>query len=89
MATKKPQRLNHEPDAVIFAREKAGLSRSELARRVGVSLSLISMIESGHRSATPKLLPELAAAVNCPVVFLERKRYQAPAPVAATAEAAA
>lgn len=66
--------LNHEPQAVKYAREKAGLSRTELARACGVSLSLISEIEKGSRNATPKMLLTLAEVMNCPLVVLESKR---------------
>ena len=66
--------LNHEPEAVIYAREKAGLTQAELARRLGVTEALVSYIESGGRNATPAMLLRLAAALNCPVVVLERKR---------------
>lgn len=72
---KKP--LNHEPEAVRFAREKAGLTRTQLAGMLGVSVPLISQIEStgpNARNATPAMLLRIADAVNCPVVFLERKR---------------
>jgi transcriptional regulator with XRE-family HTH domain len=67
--------LDHEPEAVIYARKKAGLSQTDLAATLGVSLSLISQIESGDRNATPAMLPRLADALNCPVVVLERKRH--------------
>lgn len=66
--------LDHEPEAVTWARKKAGLTKTALAKRLGVSLSLISQIESGDRNATPAMLPRLAEALNCPVVVLERKR---------------
>ena len=71
------QQLDHEPEAVIYARKKAGLSKTALAQRLGVSLSLISMIETGDRNATPALLLRMADALNCPVVVLERKRSAA------------
>ena len=70
------QPLDHEPAAVEYARRQAGLSKSALARKLNVSLSLISMIESGHRNATPDLLRRLADALNCPPVVLERKRNE-------------
>lgn len=66
--------LNHEPEAVTYAREKAGLRQVDLAERLGVSEALISMIESGERNATPAMLLRLADTLNCPVVVLERKR---------------
>lgn len=73
--------LDHEPAAVEYARRKAGLSKSDVARELGVSLPLISMIESGDRNATPAMLLRLAALFNCPLVVLERKRC-ATAPLA-------
>lgn len=76
MATSKrrrPRRLHQEPAAVTYAREKAGLTKRALAGAVGISEQLMSEIESGWRSATPPNLSKIAAALNCPVVFLERK----------------
>lgn len=73
MSNPKPV-LDHEPEAVTYARKKAGLSKTALAQRLGVSLSLISQIESGDRNATPAMLLRMAAALNCPTVVLERKR---------------
>ena len=67
--------LDHEPEAVEYARRKAGLTKTQLAQRLGVSLPLISMIEKGTRNATPELLLNMAEALNCPVVILERKRH--------------
>jgi transcriptional regulator with XRE-family HTH domain len=72
--------LNHEPEAVTYAREQAGFTKTELAGRLGVALSLISQIESGKRNATSFMLNELARELNCPRVVLERKRDCTPAP---------
>jgi len=66
--------LDHEPAAVTYAREQAGLTKTALAERCEVSVSLISEIESGTRNATPAMLNKLAEALNCPRVVLERKR---------------
>lgn len=66
--------LNHEPSAVTYAREKAGLTQAEVARQCGVSPSLINEIEKGTRNATPAMLVTLATVLNCPLVVLERKR---------------
>jgi transcriptional regulator with XRE-family HTH domain len=66
--------LDHEPRAVVYAREQAGLTKTQLAAACGVSLSLISEIEAGTRNATPTMLNKLARALNCPRVVLERKR---------------
>jgi transcriptional regulator with XRE-family HTH domain len=69
------QPLDHEPEAVTFARERAGLSKTRLAQLCGVSVSLISEIESGTRNATPAMIIKLAAALGCPRVVLERSRH--------------
>jgi transcriptional regulator with XRE-family HTH domain len=68
------QPLDHEPEAVTYAREQAGLTVTQLAERCGVTKSLISEIEKGTRNATPAMIRKLAAALNCPRVILERKR---------------
>jgi transcriptional regulator with XRE-family HTH domain len=70
--------LDHEPTAVTYARQQAGLTKTALAQRCGVSVSLISEIESGTRNATPAMIAKLAAILNCPRVILERKRGDAP-----------
>lgn len=69
--------LDHEPEAVRYAREMAGLSQAALAERIGKSISLVSEIESGSRNATPSTLRLLATALNCPIVVLQRKRESA------------
>lgn len=82
MARTKPKNpLDHEPGAVEWALGKSGLTKTELAERAGISLSLVSEILKGTRNARPPVLLKLAEALNCPVVFLERKRsYDAPDP---------
>lgn len=74
--TRKPPKdpLDHEPVAVTYAREQAGLTQQQLAKATGVSRSLITEIELGTRNATPAMIAKLAAALNCPRVILERKR---------------
>jgi transcriptional regulator with XRE-family HTH domain len=76
MADRNPPRdpLNHEPAAVTYAREQAGLTKTKLAKACRVSVSLISEIEAGTRNATPAMINRLAHALNCPRVVLERKR---------------
>jgi transcriptional regulator with XRE-family HTH domain len=66
--------LDHEPTAVTYAREQAGLTKTQLANACGVSLSLISEIEGETRNATPAMLNKLAVILNCPRVVLERKQ---------------
>lgn len=48
-------------------RERAGLSQSELASRVGVTQGFISHIELGIREPTLKLIRKLAEAVEASV----------------------
>jgi transcriptional regulator with XRE-family HTH domain len=69
-----PRRLNHEPEAVTYAREQAGLTQAALAECIGISFQLMSDIERGYRNATPATIKKLAEALNCPRVVLERKR---------------
>jgi transcriptional regulator with XRE-family HTH domain len=81
--------LDHEPEAFRFARERSGLTMTQLAERAGVSLSLVSEIESGTRNATPAMLLKFAEAMNCPLVVLERKRCPLPHPAPADDKAPA
>lgn len=47
------------------ARDRLGLSRAELAARVGVALSTISLYEQGRREPSLGILVKLAAALSC------------------------
>ncbi|WP_328915018.1 MULTISPECIES: helix-turn-helix domain-containing protein [unclassified Streptomyces] len=67
-----------EPEAGTRAREKAGLTKRDMAARIGISEQLRGEIESGWRSATPANLIRIADALNCPLVALERKRAAVP-----------
>jgi transcriptional regulator with XRE-family HTH domain len=75
----RPRRLHHEPEAVTWAREKAGLTKRALADIVGVSEQLVGEIGSGWRSATPANLLKIAAALNCPLVVTLDFRKQSAA----------
>ena len=81
----RPATLDHEPEAVTWARKKAGLTKRALARKIGVSEQLLCEIESGWRNATPANLAKLAAALDCPIVVLERKRPPGTSPGATDA----
>lgn len=70
--------LDHEPEAVAWARRRSGLTQKQLAERAGIKESLMCEIEGGTRNATPAVLLKLAEAMNCPVVVLERKRCVTP-----------
>lgn len=65
--------LDHDPAAFEQARLQARLSKSEVARRARVSLSLISMIEKGSRNASPALIDTLAGILDCPPEQLKRR----------------
>jgi len=65
--------LDHDPEAVVWAREQAGLTKTDAARRLGVSLSLISMIESGTRNARLALIESMAQVFGCQPDQLKRK----------------
>ena len=45
-------------------REKLGLSAEELAKRVHVSRSYVTLLESGKRSPGKNLLPKIARALK-------------------------
>lgn len=80
--------LHHKPRAVTRERERLGLTRTELARRVGVSLSLVSEIEKGTRNATPAVILRMAAVFECDPDIL-RRRPLGPSQAAAAPQAAA
>lgn len=52
--------LYQAPHAVRSARENAGLNQREMAARLGISRQLMNDIESGHRSARPQVLAQIA-----------------------------
>jgi len=76
MTSKAKHPLDHEPTAVAYARRQSGLSQTELAKRLGISLALLSMIETGTRNASHALMRRMATELDCPKVVLERKRHQ-------------
>ncbi|MGR3815148.1 MAG: helix-turn-helix domain-containing protein [Cognatishimia activa] len=46
-------------------REKAGVSRKELAKRLGCDVSKISRLENGKRKTKTETLKQIAIALNC------------------------
>ncbi|MBL0778243.1 helix-turn-helix transcriptional regulator [Streptomyces albidoflavus] len=62
--------LYHRPSALRFARRSAGMTWRQLAERVGVSESLLHDFATGHRSARPELLKQIAEVLDCPVEVL-------------------
>ncbi|MBQ7914639.1 MAG: helix-turn-helix transcriptional regulator [Clostridia bacterium] len=58
-------------------REKAGLSQTELADKLGLSKSVISAYEKGIRNPSFKVLPQLAEALNVSqLYFFEKGEWQ-------------
>lgn len=75
-ATTRPRRIApvaHDPEALRWARERAGWRQAALARQVGISPSLLCEAEKGTRGLAPAVLNKVASALNCPVTVLERK----------------
>jgi len=52
------------PELLRQARARAGLSQSELARRAGVSRSVLSVYESGRREPSSEALARILAAAG-------------------------
>ncbi|EMF31085.1 DNA-binding protein [Streptomyces gancidicus BKS 13-15] len=71
--------MNHVPEAVTFARTRAGLTKRAVAQECGFSEQLMCDIEAGRRNATPEKLRKIAVVLNCPVDALEAKRPEATA----------
>ncbi len=55
------------PGRLVALREQAGLSKAELARRIGVSTRMVFFYESGRHTPTPQRLQKMAAALRCDV----------------------
>lgn len=55
------------PGRLAALREQAGLSKTELARRVGVSTRMVFFYEEGRHTPTPQRLQKLAEALRCDV----------------------
>src|ERR1700729_117860 len=63
-----------EPDyarAFRIIRAAFGLKQSELAARMSISVSQLSLIEAGKRNATAKVIEALAKATRVPVELVE------------------
>ena len=52
------------PALLLGAREAAGLTQAELARRAGISRSVLSVYESGRREPSSEALARLLAAAG-------------------------
>jgi len=50
---------------IVVRRAVLRMTQTELARRIGVTRSYISMLENGERPITDDLLQRIAAALGC------------------------
>ncbi len=57
--------------AFRIIRAAFGLKQSELTARMDISVSQLSLIEAGKRTATPKVIKALAKATRVPVELVE------------------
>lgn len=57
--------------AFRIIRAAFGLKQSELAARMSISVSQLSLIEAGKRNATDKVIASLTAATKLPVALVE------------------
>ncbi|MBC9714486.1 helix-turn-helix transcriptional regulator [Streptomyces sp. TRM66268-LWL] len=55
------------PARLAALRERAGLSKAELARRIGVSTRMVFFYEEGRHTPTPQRLQKMATALHCDV----------------------
>lgn len=69
--------LNHSPESVRYAIDKAGLTQTQVAEAMHVSKSQVSEWIKGTRNITSANLISLAKVLNCPVVVLEAKLEEA------------
>jgi transcriptional regulator with XRE-family HTH domain len=60
-------RMRQRSGAIKTARERNHLSKAELARRIGISRSLMTEMEAGTRNATEDNLQKLATELDCPI----------------------
>ncbi len=73
MAQSPKDPTDHDPGAVASAREEAGLTKTAAAKELGVSIALVSMVESGRRNAKPELIESMAKLYDCAPDKLRRK----------------
>ena len=75
-ANTRPRRkspVDHDPEALVWARKAAGWRQAPLAREVGMSPSSLCEAEKGTRGIHPEKLNQLAEVLACPVAVLRRK----------------
>ena len=52
------------PNRIRYLRKKRGLTQPDMAKSLGISQSLLSLIENGGREITPKMQDEIASILN-------------------------
>ena len=52
------------PNRIRFLRKRRGLTQPDMAKSLGISQSLLSLIENGGREITPKMQDEIAGILN-------------------------
>lgn len=66
--------LDHDPEALVWAFKKSGLTQKTFAEAIGKSPSMVSEMFRGTRNMTPATMNAAALVLNCPITVLERKR---------------
>lgn len=62
--------MNLNRHTLQLVRERTGLTKAQLATRAGIDRTLITRLENGERTATPRVIVALAKALDCPQVAL-------------------
>ena len=55
--------------AVVEARNKAGLSQAELAKKLHTTQSVVSRLENGNQNLSIMMLAKISQALNCDLSF--------------------
>lgn len=77
MPATRPRRkapLTHDPEALTWARTKAGRTQAWLAAELGISPGHMSEIEAGTRGLTDEKLRRTAELLDCPPSVFRVKR---------------
>lgn len=56
--------IDRLPERIRFMRKKSGLSQEELATRIGISRTFLTLIESGLRTPSMKTLNDLMTTLT-------------------------
>ncbi|MCZ2837180.1 helix-turn-helix domain-containing protein [Modestobacter sp. VKM Ac-2985] len=71
--TRRPGQLNHDPVALRWVISQSKFTQKELAEKVGLHPSTLSLIVSGQRNCTPANLANIAKALQCPKSAISAK----------------